>query len=91
LDQRALEPPGDGTGFSSLSSKERKSRLYKTELIRRPGPWRGIDDVKLATLTWIAWYNAHRLLEPLGCVPLAEFEQAFYAHRRDAGQQAVLT
>jgi putative transposase len=65
--------------------------LYKTEVIRRRGPWRGVDDVELATLTWVAWYNAHRLLEPLGYVPPAEFEQAFYVHQRDAEQQAVLT
>jgi transposase InsO family protein len=42
-------------------------------------------------LTWVAWYNADRLLEPLGYVPPAEFEQAFYDHHRDAGQLAVLT
>jgi putative transposase len=65
--------------------------LYKTEVIRRRGPWRGVDDVELATLTWVAWYNTHRLLEPLGYVPPAEFEQAFYAHQRDAEQQAILT
>jgi transposase InsO family protein len=65
--------------------------LYKTELIRRRGPWRGVDDVELATLTWVAWYNTHRLLEPLGYVPPAEFEQTFYAHQRDAEQRAVLT
>jgi putative transposase len=65
--------------------------LYKTEVIRRRGPWRGVDDVELATLTWVAWYNTHRLLEPLGYVPPAEFEQAFYAHQRDVEQQAILT
>jgi hypothetical protein len=29
--------------------------LYKTELIRRRGPWRGLDDVELATLEWVDW------------------------------------
>jgi putative transposase len=42
-------------------------------------------------LTRVAWYNTHRLLEPLGYVPPAEFEQIFYAHQRDAEQRAVLT
>ena len=66
--------------------------LYKTEVIRRRGPWRGLADVELAMLTWVAWYNADRLLEPLGYVPPAEFEQAFYDRQRDdAGQLAVLT
>lgn len=29
--------------------------LFKTELIRRRGPWRGLDDVELATLEWVDW------------------------------------
>ena len=51
--------------------------LYKTELIRGPdqGPWRSVDDVELATLRWVHWYNAERLHEYLGYVPPAEFEQ----------------
>jgi putative transposase len=35
--------------------------LYKTELIRRKGPWRSLDAVELATLEWIEWYNNRRL------------------------------
>jgi putative transposase len=31
--------------------------LDKTELIRRRGPWRGPDDVELATLEWVDWYR----------------------------------
>ncbi len=52
--------------------------LYKTELIRRRGPWRGIDDVEFATLEWVDWFNHRRLLEPIGDVPPAEFETAHY-------------
>ncbi len=52
--------------------------LYKTELIRRRGPWRGIDDVEYATLEWVDWFNHRRLLEPIGYVPPAEFEAAFH-------------
>jgi transposase InsO family protein len=52
--------------------------LYKTELIRRRGPWRGIDDVEYATLEWVDWFNHRRLLEPIGDVPPAEFEAAHY-------------
>jgi transposase InsO family protein len=63
----------------------------ETEVIRRRGPWKGVDDVELATLTWVAWYNAHRLLEPLGYVPPAEFEEAFYDRQRHEAQVAVLT
>jgi putative transposase len=50
--------------------------LYKTELIRRRGPWKGIDDLEYATLEWVDWFNHRRLLEPIGYVPPAEFEAA---------------
>jgi transposase InsO family protein len=51
--------------------------LYKTELVRRRGPWKGVDDVEYATLEWVDWFNHRRLLEPIGYVPPAEFEAAF--------------
>jgi len=51
--------------------------LYKTELIRRRGPWKGIDEVEYATLEWVDWFNHRRLLEPIGNVPPAEFEATF--------------
>lgn len=53
--------------------------LFKTEVIRRTGPWRGLEDVELATLTWVDWFNMRRLLEPLGYVPPAQYEAAYYA------------
>ena len=52
--------------------------LFKTEVIRRRGPWRNIDDVEFATLEWVDWFNNRRLLEPLGYVPPAEYEAAYY-------------
>ncbi len=52
--------------------------LYKTEVIRRRGPWRSFDDVEFATLKWVAWFNTQRLLEPLGYVPPAEYEAAYH-------------
>jgi transposase InsO family protein len=60
---------------------------YKTEVIRRDGPWRGFDDVEFATLTWVAWYNTERLLEPLGYLPPAEYEEQF--HQSQTAQAAV--
>jgi putative transposase len=51
--------------------------LYKTELVRQRGPWRGLDEVEYATLEWVDWCNHRRLLEPIGYVPPAEFEAAF--------------
>jgi transposase InsO family protein len=52
--------------------------LYKTEVIRRRGPWRSFDDVEFATLEWVAWFNTQRLLEPLGYVPPAEYEATYH-------------
>lgn len=52
--------------------------LFKTEVIRRLGPWRSLEAVELATLAWNDWFNHRRLLEPIGFVPPAEAEAAFY-------------
>ena len=51
--------------------------LYKTELIRRCGPWRGLEDVEYATLEYVDWFNHRRLHGELGMVPPAEFEAAY--------------
>jgi putative transposase len=56
--------------------------LYKTELIRRRGPWKGLDQVEYETLEWVDWFNHRRLLEPIGHLPPAEFEAAY--DRREA-------
>jgi putative transposase len=51
--------------------------LYKTELIRHRGPWRGLEDVEYATLEYVDWFNHRRLHGELGMVPPAEFEAAY--------------
>ena len=62
--------------------------LYKTELIRRRGPWRGLDEVEYSTLEWVDWFNHRRLLEPIGHVPPAELEAAYHP-REDPGRTAA--
>ncbi|WP_422015542.1 IS3 family transposase [Roseateles sp.] len=62
--------------------------LYKAEVIHRRGPWKTKQAVELATLEWVAWFNHHRLMEPLGYVPPAEFEANY--HRQRAGQAATV-
>ena len=52
--------------------------LYKTEVIRRRGPWRQLEAVEFATLAWVDWFNHRRLLGPIGHVPPVEFEQQYY-------------
>jgi putative transposase len=51
--------------------------LFKTELIRRR-PWRGFDQVEIATLEWVDWFNSRRLHSACGNVPPAEYEQQHY-------------
>ena len=58
--------------------------LYKTELIRQKGPWRGIEAVEFATLEWVDWYNNRRLMEAIGNVPPAELETEYYEQQRSA-------
>jgi putative transposase len=53
--------------------------LYKTELIKKDGPWRSLADVELATAEYADWYNAQRLHTAIGGVPPDEYEAAYYA------------
>jgi putative transposase len=52
--------------------------LYKLECVRRDGPFRGVDDLELATLNWVHWFNEHRLHSSIGLVPPIEFETEHY-------------
>jgi putative transposase len=52
--------------------------LYKTELIRRLGPWKGLDDVELATLEYIDWFNHRRLHSACGHIAPTEAEANYY-------------
>jgi transposase InsO family protein len=53
--------------------------LFKTEVIRRQGPWRSLEAVEFSTLAWVDWFNMRRLLGPIGDIPPAEFEAQYYA------------
>ncbi len=62
--------------------------LYKTELIRQRGPWRNLDEVEYATLTWVDWFNNKRLLEPIGDMPPAEKEAMYYQRQEGTAEAA---
>jgi hypothetical protein len=51
--------------------------LYKTELVLPRRPWASTEDLELATLEWVWWFNNHRLLEPIGDIPPAEREEQY--------------
>jgi putative transposase len=53
--------------------------LYKTELIKKAGPWKTLADVELATAGYVDWYNNRRLHTAIGGIPPAEYEAAYYA------------
>jgi putative transposase len=65
--------------------------LYKTEVIRRCGPWHNVDDVEFATLRWVHWFNHKRLLGPIGYVPPVEFESAYYRQLKSPTMPVGLT
>ena len=62
--------------------------LYKTEVIRRRGPWRSLEAVEFATLEWVDWFNHRRLLDPIANIPPAEAEARYYAQTEDAPMAA---
>jgi len=62
--------------------------LYKTELIHRRGPWRKLEEVEYATLTWVDWFNNRRLLESIGNVPPAEFELLYDRQHNESATAA---
>ena len=63
--------------------------LFKTEVIRRRGPWRHIDNVEFAVLEWVDWFNHRRLFEPIGMIPPAEHEADYYRQNLPADRLAV--
>ena len=65
--------------------------LFKTEVIRRRGPWRTLEDVEFATLEWVDWFNTRRLLEPIGYVPPVEYEAAYHQQQATTPVELVLT
>ncbi len=60
--------------------------LYKTECVRHDGPWRGLDDLELATLSWVHWFNHHRLHSKIGNMSPVEREDMYYRHNPPAQQ-----
>jgi len=79
LAEAGIEPSVGSIGDSYDNAlAESVIGLFKTEVIRRRGPWRQIEDVEFATLEWVSWFNGRRLLEPIGYLPPVEYEEAYY-------------
>lgn len=92
LAQAGIEPSVGSKGDSYDNAlAESVIGLFKTEVIRRRGPWRNLEDVEFATLEWVAWFNTRRLLEPIGHIPPAEHEEAYYRRQQAPAELAALT
>jgi transposase InsO family protein len=82
LAEAGIEPSVGSKGDSYDNAlAETINGLYKAELIHRRAPWKTRESVELATLEWVAWFNHHRLMEPLGYIPPAEAEANYYRQR----------
>jgi putative transposase len=62
--------------------------LYKAELIGRQGPWRTVEQVELATLAWVQWWNERRLHGATGDIPPAEYEAIYYRQQQESKEAA---
>ena len=89
LHDAGIEPSVGSVGDSYDNAlAETINGLYKTEVIRRQGPWRNIEDVEFATLTWVDWFNNRRLFEPIGNVPPREKEIEYYQQHEGSAMAA---
>ena len=79
LAEAGVEPSVGSVGDSYDALAETINGLYKAEVIHRRGPWRSFEAVEFATLEWVDWFNTRRLLAPIGNIPPAEAEAAYYA------------
>lgn len=70
-----------GDAYDALA--ESQIGLYKAELIRPEGPWRGVEHVELETLNWVHWFNHERPHEAVDDLPPATVEQIHYAARNE--------
>ncbi len=91
LKEAGIEPSVGTVGDSyDNAMAESIIGLYKTELIWKKGPWRNLEAVEFETLEWVDWFNRQRLLEPIGYVPPAEFEEAYYQSQQAPAMVAGL-
>src|SRR3546814_12009831 len=76
LAEAGIEPSVGSRGDSYDNAlAETINGLYKAELIHRRAPWKSKAAVELATLEWVAWFNNHRLLEPIGSIGRASCQE----------------
>ena len=65
--------------------------LFKTELIKPRGPWHTAEQVEIATLEYVDWFNHRRLYEACEDIPPAELEAAYYSHNSCLAEVSLST
>jgi transposase InsO family protein len=86
LAEAGIEPSVGSVGDSYDNAlAETIFGLYKTELIRRNGPWRSLEEVEFATLEWVDWFNNRRLVGPIGSIPPGGVRGAVRCRKRRSG------
>ena len=92
LAEAGIEPSVGSKGDSYDNAlAETINGLYKAEMIHRRAPWKTKAAVELATLEWVAWFNQHRLLEPIGYIPPAEAEANYYRQVAEQTESTTCT
>ena len=92
LAEAGIEPSVGSVGDSYDNAlAETVIGLFKTEVIRRQGPWQNLEAVEFATLEWVDWFNNRRLFGPIGNIPPAEYEELYYQSQGETAQVVGLT
>lgn len=84
-----LALPNQATAPTAAAAVRRAPGLQLGHVPR--GPWRNIDAVEFAALTWVDWFNNRRLFAPIGYIPPTEFEEAYYRGQTNPAMVAELT
>jgi putative transposase len=87
-DEGAVTSVGSRGDSYDNALAEAVNGLYKAELIGPRGPWRTAEQVELATLAWVGWWNQHRLHGALDHIPPAEHEARYYRDHEQSKEVA---
>jgi putative transposase len=77
-EERAVRSVGSKGDSYENAAAEALNSLYKRELIEPKKDWLGVDDVMLATMDWVQWYNEDRTHSYSGDIPPKKYEEIYY-------------
>lgn len=65
--------------------------LYKTELVKRKQNWASAQELEIATLDWVDWFNNRRLMGPIGFIPPRVYEEDWYRKQLHCSSDSAAT